>query len=72
MSIWFQSKLASAGFSPGTPDFLLHLKVGFLNKSISGNIVWSYFRLAADMALRLDALTFLVRHVVRYQNQNLI
>ncbi len=25
----FQSKLASAGFSPGTPVFLLHLKLGF-------------------------------------------
>ncbi len=38
----FQSKLASAGFSPGIPVFLLHLKLGFVNKSISGNIVWSY------------------------------
>ncbi len=34
----FQSKLASAGFSLGTPVFLLHWKLGFLNKSISGNI----------------------------------
>ena len=33
----FQSILASAGFSP---VFLLHLKLGFLNKSVSG-IIWS-------------------------------
>ncbi len=36
----FQSILASAGFSPGSP-VLLHLKLGFLNKSVSG-IIWSY------------------------------
>ena len=35
----FQSKLASTGFSPGTPVFLMHLQLGFWNKSISGNIV---------------------------------
>ncbi len=29
----FQSKLASAGFSPGIPVFLLHLKLGFLDRS---------------------------------------
>ncbi len=34
----FQSILASAGFSP---VFLLHLKLDFLNKPISG-IIWSY------------------------------
>ena len=34
----FQSKLASIGFSLGTLVFLLHLKLGFLNKSISGII----------------------------------
>ncbi len=38
----FQSILASAGFSPDSPVFLLHLKLGFLNRSISGNVVWSY------------------------------
>ncbi len=57
----FQSKLESAGFSPDTPVFLLHMKLGFLNKSISGNIVWSYSA-SADwllMALRLGTLTFL-------------
>ena len=37
----FQSILVSAGFSPGSPVFLLHLKPRFLNKSISG-ITWSY------------------------------
>ncbi len=37
----FQSILASAGFSPGSLVFLLHLKLDYLNKSISG-IIWSY------------------------------
>ncbi len=37
----FQSILASAGFSPGSLVFLLHLKLDFLNKSIS-EIIWSY------------------------------
>ncbi len=36
-----QSILASAGFSPDSPVFLLCLKLGSLNKSISG-IIWSY------------------------------
>ena len=37
----FQFILASAAFSPSSPVFLLHLELGFLNKSISG-IIWSY------------------------------
>ena len=49
----FQSKLASAGFSPGTPVFLLHLKLGFLNLFLE-----LLFVLGA-MALRLGTLTFL-------------
>ncbi len=60
-------------FSPGTPVFLLHLKMGFLNKSVSGNIVWSHSA-SADwhcMALRLDTLTFLGWYVARYKNRNL-
>ncbi len=36
----FQSILASAGFSPGSLVFLLHLTLGFLNKYIWG-IIWS-------------------------------
>ncbi len=66
----FQSILASAGFSPGSPVFLLHLKLGFLYKSVSG-IIWSYSA-SADwqliMALRLESLG---RYVARYKNQNL-
>ncbi len=31
----FQSKLASAGFSPGTPVFLLHLKLDFFSLFLS-------------------------------------
>ena len=34
----FQSILVSAGFSLGSPVFLLRLKLGFLNKSVYGNI----------------------------------
>ncbi len=38
----FQSILASTGFCLGYQVFLLHLKLDCLNKSISGNIVWSF------------------------------
>ncbi len=62
----FQSILASTGFSPGSPVFLLHLKLGFLNKSVSG-IIWSYsVSLSAywqPMALRLESFG---RYVARY------
>ncbi len=40
-AVGFQCILASAGFSLGSPVFLLHLKLGFFNKSVSG-IIWSY------------------------------
>ncbi len=68
----FQSILASAGFSLGSPVFFLHLKLGFLNKSVSG-IIWSYSAsLSADwqpMALRLESFG---RYVARYKNPNLL
>ncbi len=68
----FQSILASAGFSLGSPVFFLHLKLGFLNKSVSG-IIWSYSAsLSADwqpMALRLESFG---RYVAHYKNPNLL
>ena len=67
----FQSILASAGFSLGTPFFLLYQKLIFSNISIPGNIVWSWHRLGADMAVYFDALTFVERYVACYKNRNL-
>ncbi len=68
--IGFQSILASAGFYLGSSVFLLHLKLGFLNKSVSG-IIWSLADIlliwsSADMALCLESFG---RYVARYKIQ---
>ena len=60
----FQSKLAS-----------LHLKLGFLNNSISGNIVWSYSASANWLLIWHCAMVpwhSLDDYVAHYKNPNLI